>query len=89
MQLSRFVTNAFTLRHEQTLAEARRTKLFAFLLSLAKRENLSAPEPSSVQRTSTTLTELFRQLFVSLNFYNYNQEETTPLTEDIEGNEIT
>ena len=66
MQLSRFVTDTFTLRHEQTLAEARRTKLLAFLLSSAKRENLSAPLPSSVRRTSTTLTELFHHRFVPL-----------------------
>lgn len=49
-----------------TLAEARRTKLFAFLLSSAKRENLSAPLPSSVRRTPTTLTELFHHQFVPL-----------------------
>ena len=32
MQLSRFVTNVFTLRHERTLSEARRTKLLTILL---------------------------------------------------------
>ena len=50
--------------HERTLAEARRTKLLVILLSLAKSENLSASKPSSVRRTSTTLSELFRHLFV-------------------------
>ena len=32
MQLSRLVTNVFTLRHERTLSEARRTKLLTILL---------------------------------------------------------
>ena len=32
MQLSRFVTNVFTLRHERTLSEARRAKLLTILL---------------------------------------------------------
>ena len=32
MQLLRFVTNVFTLRHERTLSEARRTKLLTILL---------------------------------------------------------
>lgn len=32
MQLSRFVTNVFTLRHERTLSEARKTKLLTILL---------------------------------------------------------
>ena len=79
----------FVLRHERTLSEARRTKLFVILLYLAKRENLSAPKSSSVRRTSTTLSELFRHLFVSLNLYNKNQEETTPPAEDDEDYEIT
>lgn len=69
MQLSRLVMNTFTLHHERTQSEARRIKLFVILSSLAKRENFSTPLPSSAQRTSTTLTELFRHLFLSLNFY--------------------
>jgi tRNA pseudouridine-54 N-methylase len=56
--------------HERTLSEARRTKLFAFLLSSAKRENLSAPLPSSVRLTSTTLTEFFHHQFVPLYSLN-------------------
>jgi hypothetical protein len=32
MQLSHLVTNVFTLRHERTLSEARRTKLLTILL---------------------------------------------------------
>jgi hypothetical protein len=70
MQLSRFVVNTFTLHHERTQSEARRIKLFVILLSLAKRENFSTPLPSSAQRTSTTLSELFRHSFVPLNFYH-------------------
>ena len=31
MQLSRFVTNVFTLRHERTLSEARRTNFLTIL----------------------------------------------------------
>lgn len=32
MQFSRLVTNVFTLRHERTLSEARKTKLLTILL---------------------------------------------------------
>ena len=58
--------------HERTLAEARRTKLFAFLLSSVKSENLSASNPPSVRRTFTALNELFRHLFVSLHLHRKN-----------------
>lgn len=69
MQLSRFVVNTFTLHHERTQSEARKTKLFVILLFSAKSENLSAPNLSSTLLTSTTLSELFRHSFVPLNFY--------------------
>ena len=62
MQLSRLVTNVFTLRHERTLSEARRTNFLTILLY----SNVLEFYDSSVD-ISKTVVEIYQVVALSMD----------------------